>query len=231
MCGMPCSVRRMVAEYAGAASAGPVVVATTAVRGRRAALAATATSRDRSMPHQRRGGGSGYAGLQVEAGRLVADPLGGDGVDVALAHQHVDLAGHLDLGLVVGVEEHPVPGLDGTGVRPDGNHARPGEPARAHRRGGRDDDAAGRPALPGLLVELDQDPVVQQLDRGLVGNHGCEPAHGGQDATLRTSMNSAATPTTPPATLRMLSVRGCPVCTSTKYAFTADTSRWTIVFG
>ena len=97
------------------------------------------------------------------------EPLGGDRVHVALAHHDVDLAVDLDLGLVLGVEEDPVADLDGPGVRADRDHPRPGQPARAHRRGGGDDDAAAGTALAGLLVDLDEDPVVQHLDRGGLG--------------------------------------------------------------
>ena len=118
---------------------------------------------------------------------------------------------HLDLGLVLGVEEHPVADLDRAGVRADGDDPRPGEAAGAHGGGGRDDDAAGGAALAGLAVHLDQDPVVQHLDGGLVGHGGRCRFGGGQRATLRITTNSTITPTTPPTILRMLSVRGWPV--------------------
>ena len=105
---------------------------------------------------------------EVEAGLAVPEPLGGDRVQVTLAQQDVLLAAHLDLGLVLGVEQHPVADLDGAHVRAHGRHPRPGQPA-AHRGGGGDHDAAGRAALTGLGVERDQDPVVQHPDRDLVG--------------------------------------------------------------
>ena len=49
---------------------------------------------------------------EVEAGVAVAEPVGRHRVDVALADHDVELAGHLDLGLVLGVEQHPVVDLD-----------------------------------------------------------------------------------------------------------------------
>src|SRR6478752_10067958 len=106
-------------------------------------------------------------GLQVEAGGLVADPLGRDRVDVALAHHHVQLAVDLDLGLVLGVEEDPVADLDGAGLRADRDDLRPAQATRAHGGRGGNDDAAGGAAFAGLPVELDEDPVVEHLDRGL----------------------------------------------------------------
>ncbi|AJR18242.1 amino acid permease-associated region [Pimelobacter simplex] len=118
----------------------------------------------------RRGGGRTRS--EVEAGRLVAEAVGGDRVDVALAHHDVDLAGDLDLRLVVGVVEHLVAGHHGSAVRADGDDARPGQAAGAHRCGRGDDDATGGAALAGLGVGLAQDAVVQHLDGGLVG-HGC----------------------------------------------------------
>ena len=65
---------------------------------------------------------------------LVAEPVGGDRVDVALAHHDVDLALHLDLGLVLGVEEHPVVDLHGAGVRTGRDDPRPDQAAGAHAR-------------------------------------------------------------------------------------------------
>src|SRR3954470_9977568 len=145
--------------------------------------------------------------LQVEPGGGVADPLDGDGVDVALAHHDVQLSGDLDLGLVLGLEEHLVAGLDRAGVRADGDHRGPDEPPGAHRGRRRDHDAARRAALAGLLVDLDQDAVVEHLDGGLVTH--------GQPTPLRTTTKKPTTPTTIPTVLRMLSVRGWPVCAST----------------
>ena len=55
-------------------------------------------------------------------------------------------------------------------------------------------------------------------------------AAGGQEATLRTTTQTATRPTTPPATLRMLSVRGAPLG-STKCAFTEAISRRMMVLG
>src|SRR3954453_12046323 len=56
---------------------------------------------------------------EIEAGLVVLDPVGGNCVDVAFAHQHVGLAVPLDLGLVLRVEQHPVAELDRADVRPD----------------------------------------------------------------------------------------------------------------
>src|SRR5688572_5738299 len=153
---------------------------------------------------------------------------------VALPHDDVDLAVDLDLGLVLGVEEHPVPDLDRARMGADRDHTRPGEPAGAHRRGGRDDDAAGGAPFTGLLVELDEEAVVQHLDgRGPRVTAPGRHAAGGraQRATLRTMTKSTTTPTTAPAALRMLSVRGAPVSSSTKWDFTVVTCRPTMVLG
>ena len=60
--------------------------------------------------------------LEIQPSGFVADPLGGDGVYVALAHQDVHLSGDLDLRLVIGVEEHSVTDLDGPRVRADRDH-------------------------------------------------------------------------------------------------------------
>ena len=54
----------------------------------------------------------GHGRSEVEAGGAALEALRGDGVDVALAHDDVELAVHLDLGLVVGLEEDPVVLLD-----------------------------------------------------------------------------------------------------------------------
>ncbi len=139
---------------------------------------------------------------EVEARGLVAESSGGDRMDVALAHHDIDVAVDLDLGLVLGVEQHPVVDLHRPGVRTDRHDPRPRKSPRAHGRGRRDHDAAGGPPLARLAVDLAQEAVVQHLDRCLVG-HGWL-----QEATLRIRTRSATTPTTPPTTLRMLSVRG-----------------------
>src|SRR5690606_452087 len=169
---------------------------------------------------------------EVEAGLAVAEPVGGHGVDVALAHDHVELATDLDLGLVLGVEQHPVTRLDGAHVRTDGDDPAPLEPPGAHRGRGRDDDAARGSPLAALGVDRDQDAVVEHPDRGPVPadlRGGWGPRHG-QRVILRSRTMAATTPTTPPATLRMLSVRGDP-SGATKWAFRSAICRDAMVLG
>lgn len=50
---------------------------------------------------------------QVQPGLAVPYTVGSHGVGVALAHDDVVLAEDLDLGLVRGIEQNPVPDLDG----------------------------------------------------------------------------------------------------------------------
>src|SRR5690349_6010891 len=145
---------------------------------------------------------------------------------VTLAQQDVALRADLDLGLVVGVEEDAVAELHGAGVRAHRDDLGPGEPPVAERGRGRDDDAAGGPALTGLLVELHEHPVVQHPDRVLV-RHGAGP---GQRVTRRITRSRPTKPATPPTTLRMFSVRGLPSA-STNTALAAATSRRTTFLG
>jgi hypothetical protein len=106
------------------------------------------------------------ARTEVEAGLLVADPGRGDGVQVALAQDDVVAPGHLDLGAVLGVEEHAVLDLHLADVVADGDDGAPLEPATECGRR-RDDDAAARPALT-LALDRDEHPVVQHPDREAV---------------------------------------------------------------
>src|ERR1700754_3839869 len=92
--------------------------------------------------------------LEIQAGLPVGEPLGGDGVQVALAEQHVGLAADLDLGLVLGVEEDAVADLDGADVGSHRDDPGPGQPP-PHGGGGGDDDAGGRTPLAVLSVLRD----------------------------------------------------------------------------
>jgi len=49
---------------------------------------------------------------EVEPGLAVPEPVGGHSMDVAFPHDDVVLAVHLDLCLVLGIEQDPVPDLD-----------------------------------------------------------------------------------------------------------------------
>src|SRR5580692_1298471 len=69
-----------------------------------------------------------------------------DGMNVALAQNHVLLAVHLDLESVLGVEQDGVADLDRPHVRANGDRLGPGE-APADLRGGRDEDARPGAAL------------------------------------------------------------------------------------
>src|SRR4051794_8772885 len=116
---------------------------------------------------------------EVEAGGLL-DPLGRDGVHVALAQDDQVLAVHLDLVLVLGGEEHLVADLHLAHAGADAARLAPDQPL-GHLRGGRDQDAAGGPPLAVLLAERDQDAVVQHLDRQLPrGGGGDVVGHGDQ---------------------------------------------------
>ena len=205
----------------------PVDRATPSATTRTSTHAPAGAGRAAQAPQRLRG-----ASLEVEPRLDVTETLGRDGVDVSFAEHDVELPADLDLGLVVGVEEHPVTDLDGAHVRPDGDDAAPGQPAAAHGRRGRDQDAAAGTALAGVEVDRDQHPVVQHLDRGLLT---CRLGDLGDAALahvtiLRTTTNRATTPTTPPATLTMLSVRGAPLG-STKKPRIEAISRRTMVLG
>ncbi len=53
---------------------------------------------------------------EVEAGAGVGDSRGRDRVDVSLTQQQVRRAVQLDLGVVLGLKQHSVTGLDGAHV-------------------------------------------------------------------------------------------------------------------
>jgi len=95
------------------------------------------------------------------------ESLGGDGVDVALAQDDEVLAPDLDLVAVLGVEQHLVAGLHRPDVRA-GRHDLSPRQALAHLCRGRDEDAAARAPL-AVRLQVHQDPVVEHLDRQLVG--------------------------------------------------------------
>src|SRR4051794_11929594 len=123
---------------------------------------------------------------EVEAGGLL-DPLGRDGVHVALAQDDQVLAVHLDLALVLGGEEHLVADLHLAHARADGSCLAPDQPL-GDLCGGRDEDAAGRPPVAVLLAQGHQDAVVQHLDRELPwgvrhAGHATPPPPGGLACT------------------------------------------------
>ena len=92
------------------------------------------------------------------------------------SHHDVELAGDLDLGLVLGLEEHlcrrPRPSGRGGRSRPRATRPADGRPAR------RSPGSRCRPRRrsPDSPVDLDQDPVVQHLDRGLVTHVSGRPS-------------------------------------------------------
>src|SRR5262249_45459270 len=100
--------------------------------------------------------------LQVQPGPA-GHPLGGHGVDVALAEDQVVLPLNLDLVAVLGVEQHLVTLLYGPDVGARGHHLGPRQPAR-DLGGGRDQDAGAGLALPLAARDLHEYPVGEHLD-------------------------------------------------------------------
>ena len=82
---------------------------------------------------------------------------------IALAHEHVRRAVNLDLGAVLRVVENAVTDLYRAHVLPDRDNLGPRE-AAADRRGGRNYDAAARPAFAARPIGRDENAIVQQLD-------------------------------------------------------------------
>src|SRR6478752_7786631 len=74
--------------------------------------------------------------LQVKP-RAAAGPFTGHRLQVAFTQDQVGFAGHLDLVLVLGAEEHPLAELDRADVLSDSGHLAPDEPL-GHLCGRRD---------------------------------------------------------------------------------------------
>lgn len=102
---------------------------------------------------------------EVEAGPTI-DPLRGYGVDVPLSQNDVLVTLHLDFEPVFRVEEHLVPHLDRTDMRPDSHGFSPRQPP-GHLCGGRDQDPGSGPAFTIGLRHLDQYSVGKDGDRDL----------------------------------------------------------------
>ncbi len=134
----------------------PLLDAQTVAAGRGCPAARTAARTGRGVP------------LEIETGVAVPEPLSRHGMYVALAQHHVELTVDLDLRLVLRVEQDAVVDLDGSHVRPDGNHPAPRQTTSTHLSGGGDQDAPARPALALLLVDGDQHAVMEHPDRGLL---------------------------------------------------------------
>jgi alpha/beta superfamily hydrolase len=93
-------------------------------------------------------------------------------VQIALAQHDVVLAADFDLVAVFRAEQDAVADLGTAHVLPERDHLGPYEPLRHLRRGG-DDDAAHRTALTLPIRDVDEQPIVEHLDRELlVGGHG-----------------------------------------------------------
>src|SRR4051812_17806322 len=138
--------------------------------GRRSARRSRSQSGVSDRPHRCSFAGwkpPGCAASEVEAGGFL-DPLGGDGVHVALAQDDQVLAVHLDLVLVLGGEEHLVADLHLADAAPDAAGFAPHQPL-GHLGGRRDEDAAAGATVAVLLAQGHEDAVVQHLDRQLAG--------------------------------------------------------------
>src|SRR3954453_21151307 len=118
--------------------------------------------------------GVGTAGsLEVEP-RRPFDPLGRNGVDIALAQDEVVLTANLYLVAIFGIEQHPVPRLGAAYVVADGHHLGPRQ-ALGDLGGSRDQNAAGGLSLTVLPRDLHQQAIVEHFDGKLVGvgqSHG-----------------------------------------------------------
>ncbi len=102
-------------------------------------------------------------------------------MNVALAQHDVVGSVHLDLVAVLRVEQHLITSFDVPNVRTDCDDPGPGE-ALADLGSGRDQDATAAATLPVGLPQLDENSVVEHLDREAVviverlflGGHGAQ---------------------------------------------------------
>ena len=87
-------------------------------------------------------------------------------VNVALSQQDICRAVQLDLSAVLGLEQHSITFLHRAHIRSDTNSLCPHQPL-AHLRGGRNHNPSGRLSLAVGTFLLNEDTVVEQLDREL----------------------------------------------------------------
>ena len=83
---------------------------------------------------------------------------------VALTQDDVVLAAHLDLIAILGAEQHLIALFHRPHVGTHGNDLGPHEPF-PHLCGGRDEDPTGRASLTLGSTEVDEDSIVEHLDR------------------------------------------------------------------
>ena len=83
---------------------------------------------------------------------------------ITFAQQHVVLASDLDLGSVLGIEEHTICRLDRPDIGSYGDDLTPSEPSSDRHRC-RDHDPTAAAPFTGLIVGRDQHSIMQHPDR------------------------------------------------------------------
>ena len=83
---------------------------------------------------------------------------------ITFAQQHVVLASDLDLGSILGIEEHSICRLDRPDIGSYGDDLTPSEPSSDRHRC-RDYDPTAAAPFTGLIVGRDQHSIMQHPDR------------------------------------------------------------------
>lgn len=107
------------------------------------------------------------ARLEVQARAALFEALGGNSVDVTLSQDDVVGATDLDFVAIIGVEQDLVAELYRSDIGADCLDSRPRKPLPYLRRR-RNQDATVGSAFAFANFDIDQDAVVQHLDRKLV---------------------------------------------------------------
>lgn len=97
--------------------------------------------------------------------------MSGNGVEIAFAEHDVVLATDFDFVPIVGAEQHLVVHLGCPYIRSEGDDIGPDQPL-GNRRRRRNQDSAGRGALPVLLAHFDEQTVVEHFDGDLLVRSG-----------------------------------------------------------
>src|SRR5829696_10070680 len=101
--------------------------------------------------------------LEVQTSLSVLETLGRDRMEITFPEQDVRAPADLDLGAVLGVEQHPVSELDGPHAGANGGDLSPRQAAADGDRR-RDQDPTAAPPLAGLALGGHEHPVVQHAD-------------------------------------------------------------------
>ena len=97
--------------------------------------------------------------------------IAGNGLQIPFPYHQVRTPPHLELELVIGVEQHPVTHLNAADVATDPVHLTPGQPL-GHLCRRRDEDSTAATALALLAHEAHHHAVVEHLDFELAIGHG-----------------------------------------------------------